>query len=235
MSLRHLEARIARLERAMAETKTRGRRLAFEFPIEPELANAIWDDWKRLEDLEMTPVSDQDSTPRFVARVLKNVPNTSEEIALRERIAERAKTIHCPPCYRLKEFLDDDETLPALLRGKENLLFWQHEFFIDNLDDVDAEKAQIVARMEAYKQTAEGQARFRLEKLLKKSGWKSEAEHKEIERLMEQYPEPLHHPSNPFPVWRPSLETLREDAERDRRIAERNKEQRYKLAQENKK
>ena len=117
--------------------------------------------------------------------------------------------------------LDDQLTLWALGKAKEDLWSWEKEFFIDNLEDVDAERAQLCARTEAFKQTSKGQARFRLEKLLKKDGWKSPAEHEEIERLMNQYPEPLHHPKNLLLCnRRPSLEELRENANRDRRIAE---------------
>jgi hypothetical protein len=169
VSIRQLQARLERLERAVSERKVQGRIVTFEFPIDPELAKAIWNDVKRLFVLDMMPVSGPGTMPRCVARILDEASDTPEEIALRERIAERAKTIPCPPCYGLREFLDDTKTLPALVRGKDDLLPGQHDFFIDNLEDVDAEKAQVAARMEAFKQTPEGQARFRLKELLDKS------------------------------------------------------------------
>ena len=116
--------------------------------------------------------------------------------------------------------MNDSDTLQALNDDKEKLLLGQEDFFIGNLEDVEAEKAQLTARMEAFKYTPEGQARSRLEKLLSKSGWKSPAEYEEIERLMNQYHEPLY-PTDFFShKWWPSLEELREDAKRDRRIVE---------------
>jgi hypothetical protein len=47
---------------------------------------------------------------------------------------------------------------------------------------------------------------------------------------MNQYPEPLHHPRNFLARPRPSLEELREDANRDRRIAEEKRSARSKPA-----
>ena len=223
MSSRQLRARLGRLERSVGETKSQGRRLAFEFPIDPELAKALLDDWKRLGEIDHEHYWER-------LRTGNRDDDTPEQIALRERIAQNAKTINCPPSYGLKEFLDDQLTLWALGKAKEDLWSWEKEFFIDNLEDVDAERAQLCARTEAFKQTPEGQARFRLEELLKKRGWKSPAEHEEIERLMNQYPEPLHHPRNFLARPRPSLEELREDANRDRRIAEEKRSARSKPA-----
>ena len=161
MSSRQLRARLDRLERSVGETKSQGRRLAFEFPIDPELAKALLDDWKRLHEIDHEHFGER-------LRTSNRDDDTPEEIALRERIAQNAKTINCPPSYGLKEFLDDQLTLWALGKAKEDLWSWEKEFFIDNLEDVDAERAQLCARTEAFKQTSEGQARFRLEKLLKK-------------------------------------------------------------------
>jgi len=119
------------------------------------------DDWERLCEIEHEHFRER-------LRTGNRDDDTPEEIALRERIAQNAKTINCPPSYGLNEFLDDEQTLFAIGRAKEDLFPWQEEFFIDNLEDVDAERAQLVARMEAFKQTPEGQARFRLKELVKK-------------------------------------------------------------------
>ena len=207
MSSRQLRARLDRLERSVGETKSQRRKLAFEFPIDPELAKAMLDDRDRLCERLRTGNGDDDAP---------------EDIALRERIAQNAKTINCPPSYGLKEFLDDELTLRALGRGsKENLFPGEEEFFIDNLEDIDAERAQLCARTEAFKQTPEGQARFRLKELIENYGWKSSAEHEEIERLMNQYPKSMYHPSDLLWCnWWPSREELRERAKRDRHIAE---------------
>lgn len=225
MTVRQLRARLDRLERSVGETKLQERRLAFEFPIDPELAKTMLDDWECLCGL--------DTVERFRKRLRTGNwdDDTPEEIALRERIAQNAKTINCPPSYGLKEFLDDEQTLFAIGGTKENLFPWQEEFFIDNLEDVDAERAQLFARMEAFKQTREGQARFRLKELVEKYEWKSPAEHEEIERLMNQYPESLYHPKDLLwcNQW-PSREMLREKARRDRDFTEKNKTARSKPA-----
>jgi len=213
MSSRQLRARLDRLERSVGETKFKGRRLTFEFPIDPELAKALLDDRERL--------CEQNTVERLRERLRTGNwdDDTPEEIALRERIAQNAKTINCPPSYGLKEFLDDEQTLFAIGRAKEDLFPWQEEFFIDNLKD--AEKAQLCARMEAFKQTPEGQARFRLKKLIENHGWQSPAEHEEIEHLMNRYPESMYHPSDLLWCNRwPSREALRDKAKRDRYITE---------------
>ena len=95
MSSRQLRARLDRLERSVGETKSQGRRLAFEFPIDPELAKALLDDWKRLHEIDHEHFGER-------LRTSNRDDDTPEEIALRERIAQNAKTINCPPSYGLK-------------------------------------------------------------------------------------------------------------------------------------
>jgi hypothetical protein len=211
MNILRLEVRLRRLERALKEGKLPERKkLPSAFLIESKLAKALWTDCERLAKF--------DTLQRAMKGLSTNNydDDTPEEIKLRNRIRRNAKKIKCPASYGLKEFLDDQETLWASKRDKDDLLPGQEEFFIDDLEDAD--KAQLVARMEAYKQTSEGQARFRLEELLEKHGWKSVAEHEEIALLMQQYPEPLQHPSSFIYglAPRPSLQQLKAEAERDR-------------------
>ena len=67
---------------------------------------------------------------------------------LRERIAERAKTISCPANYGFNEVWEDIARL-SLLRGEYNSmnLFGYRNVTLDKAVHVDAEEAQSIARI----------------------------------------------------------------------------------------
>ena len=71
---------------------------------------------------------------------------------------KRAKTIICPAGYGFYEFLNDRERLIAL-KNKEDLPPWFSHLALDDGNDPDAQEAQVIAQIEAFKQTPEGRAR----------------------------------------------------------------------------
>jgi len=97
--------------------------------------------------------------------------------AIRERIAERAKTISCPPSYGLREFWIDNDRVPEYL------------FEIEE-EEEKVQMAEAKVRMEAFKQSPEGRARIRLHELENGPGLRTAAEREEIDRLLKLYPEP---------------------------------------------
>jgi hypothetical protein len=138
------------------------------------LAKAIRDDCRHLAELE------GDSLKVFM-RQTRGEPDPPEELAVQARIAEQAATISCPPCYGFNEFWDDGGRLASLKEVK----------------DADAEKAQVIARMEAFKQSPEGRGRARIRSLTSIDRPSSEEE-SELDRLLTLYPEPWCDPNDPM-------------------------------------
>jgi hypothetical protein len=220
MTIKQLRARLGRLEQSakLNDAKVEQRKLPFDFPIDPALAKAIRDDCRHLKELE------GDRHELFMRRYIRCDPDPPEERAVQARIAEQAKTISCSPCYGFNEFWDDDRRLASLKTVK----------------DADAEEAQVIARMEAFKQTPEGRARIRLDELESADRWRTAAEHEEIERLIKLYPEPWHDPKSRLLPYALSIrgtpEERKRKAERDRRAAEKAEAlRRTQREQENKK
>lgn len=196
MSTRRLRARLDRLMQSANSTTEENKARACDFTIDPALAEALRDDRKRLDELD---------PPALWLRLIKPRRTGEEEEEevrmLRARIAERASTISCPPSYGIKECRDDERRL----RDEDKVKY------------SDAEKAQLVARIEAFNQTPEGCARAHIRELRFKLGWKSQAEHSELERLITLYPDPDMDPNDLMK----DAEKRRRDAESDQRIFER--------------
>lgn len=189
MSTRRLRARLDRLMQSANSTTEESKARACDFTIDPALAEALRDDRKRLYELH----------PSYM-----NLFRTEEEEEvrmLRARIAERASTISCPAGYGIKECRDDERRL----RDRDKVKY------------SDAEEAQLVARIEAFNQTPEGRARAHIGELRFKLGWKSQAEHSELERLITLYPDPDMDPNDLMK----DAEKRRRDAESDQRAFER--------------
>jgi hypothetical protein len=87
----------------------------------------------------------------------------------------------------------------------------------------DAAEAQAIARIEGFNQTPEGRARARIRELDSRLGWKSPAEHSELDGLLKRYPEPWCHPKDPTRDWCAARERMRRNqrAEEDRLYSER--------------
>jgi hypothetical protein len=187
MTIKQLRALLDRLERLVKlnETKAEERKLPYEFPIDPALAKAIRDDYKRLEELEKKDLIE------LWKRRARNHPDPPEERMLHARIAERARTISCPAGYGFNEAWDDRMRLSA--RQNDENPWFPH---LTPPDD-DAEEAQLIARVEAFNQSPEGRPRLRIREL-DRSQWKSPAEHSELDGLLKRYPEPWCHPKHPM-------------------------------------
>ena len=200
MSTRRLRARLDRLMQSANSTTEENKARACDFTIDPALAEALRDDRKRLDELHPAYVDFPRIKPRRTEE--EEEDEEEEEIRmLRARIAERASTISCPAGYGIKECRDDERRLRDRDRVKYS----------------DAEEAQMVARIEAFKQTPEGRERARINELRRKWGWKSQAEHSELERLITLYPDPDMDPNDLMK----DAEKRRRDAESDQRIFER--------------
>src|SRR5262249_34936221 len=203
MSTRQLRARLDRLEQSAKRITEKSKDRSFDFSIDPALANALRDDRKRLDELER-------ARPDFMSRWRTNAPDSPEERMLRERIAERAKTISCPAGYGFNEVWDDRVRLLARQNDEELPPWIAH---LTPLDDV--EEAQAMARIEAFDQSPEGRARARIRELGQK--WrKTPAEHSELDGLLTRYPEPHCHPKDPmrgsYAAWAPTARGNAEEA-----------------------
>jgi hypothetical protein len=212
MSTRRLRARVDRLLRSANFPTRENKKRSFEFNIDPAVANPLRDDFKRLDELER-------ARPDYL--FLTKGPDTEEERMLRSRIAERASKIRCPAGYGLNEAWDDRVLLLAA-EHSEDLPPWFGDLTpLSDAEDPDAEKAQAIARIEAFNQTPEGRARARIAEL-NGPGWKSPAEQMELDGLLTLYPEPHIHPKDPMrgaaETWR---RAARSTAEEDRRLFER--------------
>jgi hypothetical protein len=188
MTIKQLRARLDRLERLVKlnETKAEERKLPYEFSIDPALAKAIRDDYKRLEELEKKDLI------AFWKRRARNHPDPPEERMLHARIAERARTISCPAGYGFNEAWDD--RMRVSIRGSEE--DWPWLAHLTPLKD-DAAEAQSIARIEAFNQSPEGRARERI-RSLDHIKWPSAEELSERDRLLTLYPEPNCHPKHPM-------------------------------------
>ena len=195
MSWSRIRARLDRLEKLAKSKKRKNKVRTCDFTIDPALAKALRDDRKRLDQLEL----DRRSTGT----------GTEEERTLRARIAERASTINCPADYGFNEMWDDRVRLSALRFGKSEP--WCADI-IYNVDDPDAEEAQLIARIEAFNQSPEGRARSRREELSDRSRsvWMCAADHCELINLVSRYPEPPFHPKDPAIIFSSSWDTLDE-------------------------
>src|SRR5262249_10866263 len=186
MSTRQLRARLDRLEQSAKSTTKENKDRGFGFSIDPALANALRDDRKRLDELER-------ARPDFMSRWRTNAPDSPEERMLRERIAERAKTISCPADYGFTEVWDDRVRLLARQNHDELPPWFAH---LTPLND-DAAEAQAIARIEAFNQTPEGRARARIAELERFWWRRTPAENSELDGLLALYPVPRGDPMDP--------------------------------------
>jgi hypothetical protein len=183
------------------------------------LAKTLRDDRLRFDDLKM-------KRPDYW-RPIKD-PDTEEELVLRARIAEIAKTISCPAHYGFEQRWDDWVRL-RLLRDNgfdEKNLFLPKVTLYD-VEDVEAERTQLMARIEVFDHSPEGRTRARINELQRKmfrGWWMSVAEHAELDQLMAFYPEPWCHPNSQekdYEARRYSLEERKRAAQEDLRTSER--------------
>ena len=152
------------------------------FVIEPALARAIGEDERRLKELLVKRSGEsQPRSPPTAADV-------QEEAVVRERIAERLRTIEIPKSYRQPEAVLDMWRLgplhyKAVLTAAE-----------------EAKDAQLTARVAAYKASPEARARERISNLttLGNSRRLSAAEKAELESLESLYPRLPPHPDHPY-------------------------------------
>jgi hypothetical protein len=216
MSTRRLRARLDRLTQPANSTMGENKDRACDFTIDPALAKALRYDRKRLDELQGARPFRWPPT---------NEGETEEERTLRARIVERARTISCPAGYGSNEVLDDQVRLSAL-QSKTELPPWFSHLAQNDVEDPDAEEAQLIARIEAFNQTPEGRAQNRINELVIRSlRWMSPAEHSELDSLLTLYPEPLIHPKDPmrdaYVAWRrAALGDRKLAAQQDKLLAE---------------
>ena len=177
MSRRELRNRVERLARNVQSKAEQNKDPGRYFKIDPELAKALQHDLRRLGELwwERNPLEH-----------IYGTGVTEEEHMLRARIVERASTITCPAAYDFEEFRDDRARLQYFY--EEEWPPWHEDLKLNNVNDPEATAAQIIARIEAFKQTPEGRGRMRLDELEKMA--MSPAEYAEFDRLLTLYPEP---------------------------------------------
>ena len=186
MSTRSLRARLDRLAQRGDKNKQEDNDPFSHFTVDPELANALRDDRKMLNEIES-------KAGRAFRRPFTTEPDTEEERMLRVRIAERASTIKCPAGYGFNAFQDDKVRLYYLNQKPPR---WFEDLKLNGVKDPDAKEAQLIARIEAFKQTPEGRARARIWEL-QMEACVSEGELNELEALLALYPEPDSHPKDP--------------------------------------
>ena len=121
---------------------------SYDFPIDPAVVQELQDEYGFLFEVKFPWFNHWTNGER----------RTPEEIQTRGRIAALASTIHCPPSYGFPQYWDDHKIRRAREAG-------------------DPIRAQAIARMEAYKQTPEGRARFRF-RLLRKWRWTTRSRRK---------------------------------------------------------
>jgi hypothetical protein len=180
MSTRSFRARLDRLEQSADRADGQERDPAPNFTIDPEAAKALRDDVARKKVLFQKQMGGPLSSVEI-----------EEEGLLRLRIAERARAIACPPDYGAKECETDSDRL-IKVRARRNSPPSRGG---DTLSEAeDAKEAQLIARIEAFRQTPEGLARDRIHELTcKKRGVPcklSSAEQIERDRLQLPFPEP---------------------------------------------
>jgi hypothetical protein len=121
-----------------------------QYPIDIGVAKALRDDCLRLNFFTVN------GGPH-------NAAEKNEESHIRKRIAETARQIGCPPTYRTKESFRDGKLLHPLQmkRLTPNVPLTEAE---------DTEEALLTARIEAFKESPEERAQYRLfELFLKKT------------------------------------------------------------------
>ena len=188
MSTRSLRARLDRLARANDAIQQEKDPVS-DFSIDPALARALRDDYKRLAELRRA------RTYRWPPI---NEEVTEEERSLRARFAERAGTISCPANYGLNEVWDDRERLHSLECG-ETLPPWFAHLERNHIKDQDAYEAQLITRIAAFDESPEGRARSHIRELgSKRIELLSATEQSELESLLASYPETDVHPKDPM-------------------------------------
>jgi hypothetical protein len=228
MSAKQLRARLTKLEHSAQQrnVKTQTPKAYYEFPIEPAVLKAMADDYSRLIEITCSwfvdprpypssfPPEGREGYEKVIARLKLNTPPTwpSEADEIRARIAERAKTIKCPPYYGFKEHWMD----------YAKYIYWGVA-----CDLPEEEKLQAKVRMEVFKQTPEGQARCRIDYL--EDGYLSHAKCEEMIQLLKIYPEPWVDPRSINDVRsiedRRTPEALRRRADKDQRWIDQRKEE----------
>jgi hypothetical protein len=165
----------------------------FGFDIDPVVARALRDDWWREYQLLQERLAQQ--------KIFKSedIPPGPEELELQARVAERVKTLRCPPGYGAGESMKDRDRL--------------HAFFCRRIspppyniltEAEDAEEAHLRGRVAAYEarpEGPEGRARSRIFALgsrrFSRSGL-SAAEQSELDELRNRYPDPPDDPNDPL-------------------------------------
>jgi hypothetical protein len=165
--------------------------VASQFTIDPVLARALRDDYRRRDEL-----------------CRKRPLNAAEELEyswLSSRITKMAKAIECPAGYGAFQARRDDNRLYELYCKRISPCG-------DALPDAeDAEEAQLRARVAAYRESPEGLARRRICELERKKFREgcTTAEQSELDGLQARYPEPPLDPEDPLT---PVMEGWRQDA-----------------------
>jgi hypothetical protein len=87
----------------------------------------------------------------------------------------------------------------------------------NDVEDVDAEEAQLIARIEAFNHSPEGRARERIKELGCRSlEWMTRSEHSELDELLALYPEPDFHPKHPMRDAVVQMEKIIEEQRKER-------------------
>lgn len=149
----------------------------FGFDIDPLVARAIRDDWKRA---------------KFLWALGAGRPQGSEkEIAECEaRVRKRGETLTCPPGYTALQAKKDGRRLLEFYNSRDKLS-----------PEEDAQEAHIAARVAAYEASPEPEARSRIAwldwEVISKRGL-SAAEQSELDELRKRYPELPDDPDDPL-------------------------------------
>ena len=173
-----------------------------KFAVDPAIARALRDDLQRLDELVRKKYA-SNGVPLTNADV-------KEQAEIRARVAEAATSIRCPAGYDTRQARNDRDRLhklsckrmspPSCGGGVLN-------------DEEDAEEAQLMARMEAFKLTPEGRARDRIFELLLRSTRLLDNERSELDSLQKLYPNPVD-PDHPLKesieAWKRGLSSLEE-------------------------
>jgi hypothetical protein len=202
---RSLRTRLNRLAPSSTAVGQDGDRTA-EFVIDPAVAKTLWEDIERLHQMacEKSAARDYDDTRRRLVIL-------EEGLIISQRIAERARAVGCPAGYGLNECRKDEDRL-IKLRTKRMSLPSRGGGTLCEAEN--AEEAQLTARIAAFNESPEGQARIRE---LAWGGRGSAAEQKdEIDRLRMLYPRPLIVLNHPLlPAAKAALAAAAKFAEED--------------------
>jgi hypothetical protein len=163
----------------------------FGFDIDPVVARALRDDWWREYQLLQERLAQQ--------KIFKSedIPDPGpEELELQARVAERVKTLRCPPGYGGGESMKDRDRLHAFFCRRISPPPYN---ILTEADD--AEEARLRARVAAYDAGPDGRAQSRFFTLqlrrFSRSGL-SAAEQSEFDELHNRYPDQAADPNDPL-------------------------------------